>query len=360
MKMMMSNLDAIVADTLTDSIQMIDIAQLHDSADNFFTVDRIEELADAILGQGGVKDNLLVRPLDSGGYEIISGHRRCAAVRLLLDRGENVSRLLPCLVQNYADEDSRMLDLILMNVSARRLSDAELWKSYELLNSIFQKKREQGEKFGRLRETLADFLGVSSSQIGKLQNVERYAIPEVKEAVENGDLSISTANEIARLPEEEQQTIASGSLKEVKPKEIPKRSPIPADAPQASPETGDSSDEDEEVDTNVNFPDDAEEELEDGSEDEPEEHITSAEPPAFNFEKEKSLAIIKQYYTMRPEERAAIIDTGAFNTIIEGYLVEVLKRMELPGKRIHEAQATLRDVFDFVGADTVCRKLKEE
>ena len=352
MKMMMSNLDAIVADTLTDSIQMIDIAELHDAADNFFTVDRIEELADAILGQGGVKDNLLVRPLDSGGYEIISGHRRCAAVRLLLDRGENVSRLLPCLVQNYADEDSQMLDLILMNVSARRLSDAELWKSYELLNAIFQKKREQGEKFGRLRETLADFLGVSSSQIGKLQNVERYAIPEVKEAVESGDLSISTANEIARLPEEEQQTIASGSLKEVKPKEIPKRSPIPADAPQASPETGDSSDEDEEVDTNVNFPDDAE--------DETEEHITSAAPPAFDFEKEKSLAIIKQYCTMRPEERAAIIDTGAFNTIIEGYLVEVLKRMELPGERIHEAQATLRDVFDFVGADTVCRKLKEE
>ena len=63
---------------------------------------------------------------------------------------------------------------------------------------------------------------------------------------------------------------------------------------------------------------------------------------------------------MRPEERAAIIDTGAFNTIIEGYLVEVLKRMELPGEQIHEAQKTLRDVFEFVGADTVCRKLKEE
>ena len=87
---MFENLSAIVQNTLTDSIKMIDIDELHESADNFFVVDRIEEFADTILGQGGVKDNLIVRPLETGGYEIISGHRRRAAVRLLLDylRGE--------------------------------------------------------------------------------------------------------------------------------------------------------------------------------------------------------------------------------------------------------------------------------
>lgn len=58
---MLGNLSAIVSDTLTDSIKMIDIAELHESADNFFVLENIESFAQIILGQGGVKDNLIVR-----------------------------------------------------------------------------------------------------------------------------------------------------------------------------------------------------------------------------------------------------------------------------------------------------------
>ena len=71
---MFDNLKAVVSNTLTDSIKMIDINELHESADNFFVIERIEEFAQTILGQGGVKDNLIVKPLETGGYEIISGH----------------------------------------------------------------------------------------------------------------------------------------------------------------------------------------------------------------------------------------------------------------------------------------------
>ncbi|MBQ6211849.1 MAG: ParB N-terminal domain-containing protein, partial [Ruminococcus sp.] len=93
---MFDNLKAVVSNTLTDSIKMIDINELHESADNFFVIERIEEFAQTILGQGGVKDNLIVKPLETGGYEIISGHRRRAAVQYLIDKGENISHSLPC------------------------------------------------------------------------------------------------------------------------------------------------------------------------------------------------------------------------------------------------------------------------
>ncbi|MBR2087268.1 MAG: ParB N-terminal domain-containing protein [Oscillospiraceae bacterium] len=109
---MMDNLQAIVQNTAADSIKMIDVDELHESPDNFFAIEHTEELADAILGQGGVKDNLLVVPMKSGGYEIVSGHRRTAAVKLLLERGESISRYLPCLVQNYWDEDDKRMDMI--------------------------------------------------------------------------------------------------------------------------------------------------------------------------------------------------------------------------------------------------------
>lgn len=222
MKTMLSNLAAIAQNTQSDNIRMIDIDELHESAANFFEIERIEEFAYTILGQGGVKDNLIVRPLESGGYEIISGHRRRAAVQYLLDHGESISRLLPCLIQSYEDEDSMMLDLILMNVSARQLSDQELWQCYEKLNSILQSKKEAGERFGRVRETIAQILGVSPSQVGKLQNVDRNAIEPVREAVANGDISISTANVIAQFDESQQKEIISGGVKEIKPKDIKK------------------------------------------------------------------------------------------------------------------------------------------
>lgn len=94
---MFDNLKAVVANTRTNDIKMIDIDELHESDDNFFVVENIEQFAQTILGQGGVKDNLIVRPLETGGYEIISGHRRRAAVQYLLDKGENIVRVLPCI-----------------------------------------------------------------------------------------------------------------------------------------------------------------------------------------------------------------------------------------------------------------------
>ena len=255
-KSMFANLNSIVADTLTESIQMIDINELHSSPDNYFEIERVEEFAETILGQGGVKDNLIVSPLNTGGYEIISGHRRKAAVQLLIDRGENISHYLPCLVQEYSDDDDRRLDIILMNVTARRLSDAELWKSYELVDAILKKKKEDGQKFGKIRETLASYLSVSPAQVGKMQYVERNAISEVKEAVENGEISISTANEIAKLDEDEQEELVQNTdLSSVKHKDIKKRNAAP------KPET----EEAEKVDTYINFSE------EDEEDDEPDE-----------------------------------------------------------------------------------------
>lgn len=220
-KTMRDNLKMSIANTMTSDIKMIDVDKLHSSEDNYFELNRIEELADTILGQGSVKENLIVTPLPEGNYEIISGHRRAAAVRLLLQRGEKIPKSVPCLIQDYSNNDDKVLNLILMNVTARRLSDAELWTSYEKVDAILKKKKEAGEKFGRIRDTLAGYLGVSSSQIGKLQNIEKYATDKVKEAVSNGSISISTANQIARLDEKEQEAIVdTQDVSKIKTKDV--------------------------------------------------------------------------------------------------------------------------------------------
>ena len=257
---MFDNLKAVVANTRSEDIKMIDIAELHESDDNFFIVSRVEELAESILGQGGVKENLIVRPLDNGGYEIISGHRRRAAVQYLIDHGENISRMLPCLVQNYDSDESRMLDLILMNTSQRQLSDAELMQSYKMLRNILKEKKNLGEKFGKTRDKLAEILAVSPAQVGKMQNVDKNAIDTIKEAVKSGDITISTANEIAKLDEDSQKEIAAtGDLNKVKPKEVKKKADKPKDNKKVDTSSNFSDSLDDEPDTLItDEPDDEE------------------------------------------------------------------------------------------------------
>ena len=223
---MFENLKSVVNDTLKDDIKMININDLHESADNFFIVERIEELAQTILGQGGVKENLIVKPLASGGYEIVSGHRRKAAVQYLIEKGEKVSHNLPCLVQKYDNEEDKLLDLIMMNVSTRQLSDAEMWQSYEMLDRIIKEKKEKGEYFGRVRDDISKRLGISNAQVGKMQNISNNAIEDVIEAIGKGDISIHTANEIAKLEKSEQKQLVSDGIEFVTAADIKKKSKI--------------------------------------------------------------------------------------------------------------------------------------
>ena len=326
MKTMLSSLAAIAQNTQSDNIRMIDIDELHESAANFFEVERIEEFAYTILGQGGVKDNLVVRPLESGGYEIISGHRRRAAVKYLLDHDEPISRLLPCLIQSYDDEDSMMLDLILMNVSARQLSDRELWQSYEQLNTILQRKKEAGERFGRVRETIAQILGVSPSQVGKLQNVERNAITPVREAVANGEISISTANVIAQLDEGQQEELAAGDLSEVKPGVIKKAAS-------------------KKVDTNVNFSENDTDKPEREPDDDQGLDGKSTYTGEDKQEPENDADMSDDPHHEDAIKLAAVLKQQHRSTLI-GYLTLTLQAIGLKAETISDAQLMMYQVLD--------------
>jgi hypothetical protein len=108
-----------------------------------------------------------------------------------------------------------------MNVSTRIISDSELMRSYKTVNEILQNKKKLGEKFGKIRDKLAEILKVSSSQIKKIENISHNAIEEVKNAVETGEISIHTANEIAKLDNEKQtELIEEIPLDKMKPKNV--------------------------------------------------------------------------------------------------------------------------------------------
>ena len=84
-----------------------------------------------------------------------------------------------------------------------------------------------------------------------MQNVDKNAIETVKEAVASGELSISTANEIAKLDKEEQSKITD--LSKIQPKDVKKKAVKPYVVTSNNDESSDFGDGDDEeiIDTSI-------------------------------------------------------------------------------------------------------------
>lgn len=222
----MKDMKKVAADSYFSNTKMVDIDEIEPNKNNFYSISDIEILADDIERQG-IKHSLVVvenakAGIESGRkYTIISGHRRYEAIRLLLDEHRLTSRLVPVYVE-LAESDEMMLDLIMLNATTRTMSDSEVFEQYKQLDEIFRRMEKNGKPYkGRMRERIADALNISSAQAGKIENINHNAIPEIVEAVKSGDMSISTANEAAKLePEKQKNLVEQKRPDEIKHKEV--------------------------------------------------------------------------------------------------------------------------------------------
>ena len=203
-----TDIQTVNADSYIDSLKMIDIDDIEPNRNNFYEISEIESLADDIERQGLM--NALVVSEDDGRYELISGHRRLAALKSLIADGRRRSGKVPCFIKGAKPNNETELDLIMLNATQRKYSDADTMREYEELTRIFKELEAAGKPVkGRIRDRIADALNVSPAQVGKLDNIKHNAIPDVEQAVKSGDMSISTANEVAKLAPEKQQKIIS-------------------------------------------------------------------------------------------------------------------------------------------------------
>lgn len=240
-----ADIQTVNADSYIDSLKMIDIDIIEPNKNNFYENSEIEALADDIERQG-LMTALVVSELNGGKYELISGHRRLAAIKSLIADGRRRSGKVPCFIKGAKPNTETELDLIMLNATQRKYSDADTMREYEELTRIFKELEAEGKPIkGRIRDRIAGALNVSSAQVGKLDNIKHNAIPDVEQAVKAGDMSISTANEVAKLAPEKQQEIITEkpkiSHKEVK--EIQKQELSAAE--KVSPEKDEEEDEDE-------------------------------------------------------------------------------------------------------------------
>ena len=245
------DLKTAASDSFIDSLKMIEVDDIQPNKDNFYEMTEIEELAEDIERQG-LMSVLVATAAENGKYKLISGHRRLAAIKLLISEGRRKSTTVPCYVKGEKSDVETQLDLIMLNATQRTYTSADTMREYEELERIFKALEEAGKPIkGKMRNNIAKVLNVSPAQIAKIDNIKHNAISDVEQAVKSGDMSISTANEVAKLAPEQQKDIIENkpdiSHKEVK--EIQKKSPSKLKKEKAVPlpasEAEDTADENE-------------------------------------------------------------------------------------------------------------------
>lgn len=208
-------------------IKKISVFDLVPSEDNFYSMREIEELKAAIEIAGKVLQNLTVVPLENGKYKVIAGHRRRLASLSLVEDGKPQYEFVTCSVEpnEEAAEDQEIrdgLNLIVTN-SQREKTAWDKIEEVRYLRDVLEKAKtrprfvavlqrivatvfgDSGVQADGTRDFIAKVLHTSPAQIGRYDTIIRHLSPEFKRELKEDRINLSTAYELAGLPEEDQR-----------------------------------------------------------------------------------------------------------------------------------------------------------
>ena len=180
-------------------VQNIPLDQLHPFKDHPFKVlndDELKRMAESILAIGAITP-ALARPLPNGEYELISGHRRLAAYKLL---GKET---MPVIVREMTDDEA-VIVMVDANLQREKILPSERAFAYKMkLEAI----KHQGKASVNGPTQSADLISDESGR--QIQRYIRltYLIPELLQMVDDGRMAMSPAVEISFLKEPEQRAL---------------------------------------------------------------------------------------------------------------------------------------------------------
>ena len=194
-----------------EAVVDIPLSEISDFPNHPFKVrldEAMMEMADSIR-QHGVLVPGMVRPKESGGYEMVAGHRRKMASELAQ------KPTMPCLVR-YLTDDEAIIIMVDSNLQREKILPSEKAFAYKM--KLEAMRRQQGErtdltsvppgqKLGKTsREMLADNSPDSNTQIQRYIRLT-YLIPSLLDMVDEGKIAMRPAVELSYLPENEQTTL---------------------------------------------------------------------------------------------------------------------------------------------------------
>lgn len=149
-----------------------------------FSDETINALADSIQEHGMIQP-ILVRPIATGGYQIVAGERRWRAARMLgLDE-------VPVNIKELSDVETMQIAIV-ENLQRENLNPIEEANGYN----------ELIENYGMTQEKIAKMVGKSRSAIANA--IRLLSLPDrVVKMLENGDISAGHARALLGFDDEE-------------------------------------------------------------------------------------------------------------------------------------------------------------
>ena len=198
------------SDRAPEQIVMLPIASIDADANNFYSMDGVEELA-ANIELIGLLDPLRVRenPDMPGRYLIVSGHRRRAALWTLYESEPEKWAKAPCIVeQPAASPELQELRLIYANADTRKMSSADLSAQAERVEMLLYKLKDQGMEFpGRMRDRVAEACKVSATRLAQLKVIREKLIDVYRLLWDAGKLNETCAYTLAKEPKDVQRRV---------------------------------------------------------------------------------------------------------------------------------------------------------
>lgn len=200
-----------------EQIEYLDIDLLDEDPRNFYDLSKIDELA-ANIEMFGVLQPIRVRPAEvQGRYVVESGHRRRAAVRMLVAEGQEKFRSVPCIV-THVNMSLALQELLIIcnNRDNRVMTPAAISKEAERVEELLiELKEKEGVKFpGRMRDLVADICQVSKSKLSRLKVIRENLEESWRVGYEKGKLAESAAYALAQMPQARQRVIYDGLAKQ--------------------------------------------------------------------------------------------------------------------------------------------------
>lgn len=192
-----------------DSVQDIPISQISDFPEHPFKVKQDEamlEMAESVR-QYGVLVPGLVRQLEDGSYQMVSGHRRKMASELA---GRDT---IPCIVRDLTDDEAVII-MVDSNLQRERVLPSEKAFAYKMKLDALRRQAGRPSKENlspletnlRTSAVIAQATGDSRAQVDRFIRLTNL-IPEILDMVDDGRIAFRPAVELSYLTEQEQSAL---------------------------------------------------------------------------------------------------------------------------------------------------------
>ena len=178
-----------------EQIKQVQLSELFPFKDHPFSVTDDKKMMDMVesVKEFGVMIPIIARPLDGGGYELVSGHRRKRACELA------GLETMPVLIKNYTDDEA-VVAMVDTNIQREDILPSEKAHAYRMK---YDAMKHQGSEGGNTLESIGEAAGESGKTVQRYICLSRLS-ESLLSLVDDKRLPIRAGVELSYLKEKEQ------------------------------------------------------------------------------------------------------------------------------------------------------------